>query len=221
MNLFLFIVILVLPNSTFSQLLEPQATFTIARVKYSGGGDWYNGPTEIPNLLTFLRDTTPIKTTMEEAQVEILDENFFAYPFLYLTGHGNILFTEEELNRLRNYLEHGGFLFANDDYGLNFAFRREMKRLFPDKHLVEIPPSHGIFKEPFRFPNGLPKIHEHDGGPPQAFGLFHNKRLVVFYNYNSDIGDGWNDPAVHNSTIDKHEAALKIGVNVIVWALTH
>jgi hypothetical protein len=204
-----------------AQLRQPTAEFTIARLKYGGGGDWYNGPTEIPNLLAFIRKHTPVRTAKEEAQVEIMDENLFAYPVLYLTGHGNLRFTEEEVRRLRTYLEHGGFLFANDDYGLDRAFRREIERVFPDKQLVELPPSFGIFQTPFKFPNGLPKIHEHDGGPPQTLGIFHEGRLVVLYNFESDIGDGWDDPDVHNDPPEKREAALKMGANIIVWALTH
>ena len=193
----------------------------MARLKFAGGGDWYNGPTEIPNLLAFIRTRTTIHTAKQEARVEIMDENLFAFPVLYLTGHGNIQFTEDEVRRLRTYLEHGGFLFANDDYGLDEAFRREIKRTFPDKELVELPPSHGIFQHPFPFPGGLPKIHEHDGKRPQAFGIFHEGRLVVFYNYESDLGDGWNDAAVHKDPPEKRDAALKMGTNVIVWTLTH
>lgn len=206
---------------TPGQLPEPPATFTIARLKFGGGGDWYNGPTEIPNLLAFIRSHTTIHTADREARVEIMDEDLFAYPVLYLTGHGNIRFSEDEARRLRTYLEHGGFLFANDDYGLDKAFRREVKRTFPDKELVELPPSFGIFQHPFPFPDGLPKIHEHDGKRPQAFGIFHEGRLVVFYNYECDLGDGWNDAAVHEDPPEKRDAALKMGTNVIVWALTH
>ena len=204
-----------------AQLLDPPASFTMARLKFGGGGDWYNGPTEIPNLLAFIRSRTTIHTAEREARVEIMDEDLFAYPVLYLTGHGNIRFTEDEVVRLRTYLEHGGFLFANDDYGLDRAFRREITRTFPDKELVELPPSFGIFQYPFPFPDGLPKIHEHDGKRPQAFGIFHEGRLVVFYNYECDLGDGWNDAAVHNDSPEKRDAALKMGTNVVVWALTH
>ena len=213
--------ILLPPGGPCAQFREPPAAFTVARLKYGGGGDWYNGPTEIPNLLAFLRAETPIRAATEEAQVEVMDEELFAYPVLYLTGHGNIRLTEEEVRRLRTYLQHGGFLLANDDYGLDRAFRREMQRVFPDKRLVEIPASHGIFQEPFPFPDGLPKVHEHDGKPPQALGIFHDGRLVVFYNHESDIGDGWDDPDVHNDPPEKREAALRMGANVIVWALTH
>lgn len=204
-----------------AQLPDPPASFTMARLKFGGGGDWYNGPTEIPNLLAFIRSRTRIHTAEREARVEIMDEDLFAYPVLYLTGHGNIRFTEDEVMRLRAYLEHGGFLFANDDYGLDKAFRREIRRTFPDKELVELPPSFGIFQSPFPFPDGLPKIHEHDGKRPQAFGIFHEGRLVVFYNYECDLGDGWNDAAVHDDPPEKRDAALKMGTNVVVWALTH
>jgi len=195
--------------------------FAIARLRYDGGGDWYNGPTEVPNLARFIKRNTTIALAEEEVRVEVMDEDLFAHPVLYLTGHGNIRFSDEEASRLRTYLERGGFLFANDDYGLDRAFRREMKRVFPDKDFVELPPSHGVFRAPFRFPNGLPKIHEHDGQRPQAFGLFHRGRLVVFYNYESDIGDGWDDPEVHGDGPQKRNAALKMGTNVVVWALTH
>jgi len=207
--------------SSWAQLREPPAAFTLARLKYDGGGDWYNGPTEIPNLLSFVSKHTPIHTATEEAQVEILDDNLFAFPMLFLTGHGNIRFTEGEVRRLRLYLERGGFLFANDDYGLDVSLRRELARVFPDKELVELPPSLELFQTPFSFPEGLPKIHEHDGDPPKAFGIFHEKRLVVFYNYSSDIADGWDDPEVHGDPPDKREQALQMGTNVVVWALTH
>jgi len=223
-HLFTFLLVLCIGLDvcpTQAQLREPPAAFTLARLKYDGGGDWYNGPTEIPNLLAFIAKHTPIQTAKEEAQVEISDNNLFAYPILFLTGHGNILFSDEEVRRLRLYLERGGFLFANDDYGLDKALRREIKRVFPDKEWVELPPSAGIFQTPFQFPQGLPKIHEHDGEPPQALGIFHEKRLVVFYNYSSDIADGWDDPEVHGDPPDKREQALKMGTNVIVWALTH
>ncbi|MBT3603902.1 MAG: DUF4159 domain-containing protein [Candidatus Latescibacteria bacterium] len=219
-----FIILLCLGWNTHpcnAQLREPPAALTIARLKYDGGGDWYNGPTEIPNLLEFIRKNTSIHTAKEEAQIEISDDNLFAYPILFLTGHGNIRFTENEVRRLRLYLERGGFLFANDDYGLDQSFRREIKRVFPDKELVELPPTFELFQTPFQFPQGLPKIHEHDGEPPQAWGIFHEKRLVVFYNYSSDIADGWDDREVHSNPPKKREQALKIGTNVIVWALTH
>lgn len=206
--------------------LEPQDPsdrpdlLTIARLKYQGGGDWYNGPTEIPNLLAYIRNHTTIRTAMKEVRVEILDDAFFSYPIVYVTGHGNISFSEAEIRRLRRYLENGGFLIANDDYGMDKSFRREMSRLFPDKDLVELPPSFGLYKKPFPF-DSLPKIHEHDGGRPQAFGIFHEGRLVVIYLYETDIGDGWDDPDVHGDPPEKRDAALRFGTNIVHWALTH
>jgi hypothetical protein len=217
----LLLLIFCLSVPAFAQLKDPPAAFTIARLKYGGGGDWYNGPTEIPNLLKFVSRNTSISTATEEAQVEVMDETLFAYPMLYLTGHGNIRFSDEEIRRLRIYLESGGFLFVNDDYGLDKPFRREFDRLFPDKQMVELPPSFGVYQSPFQFPGGLPKIHEHDGGRPQAFGVFHEGRLVLFYNHESDIGDGWDDPEVHKDPPAKREAALKFGTNVVYWVLTH
>ena len=208
-------------NPLWAQLNQPPEAFTVARLKYGGGGDWYNGPTEIPNLLAFLRTETPIRTASEEARVEVADEDLFAYPVLYMTGHGNVRFSDEEILRLRTYLERGGFLFANDDYGMDLSFRREIGRLFPDKELVGLPRNHGIFQTPFSFPGGLPKIHEHDGKAPQAFALFHAGRMVLFYNYESDIGDGWDDPDVHGDPPGKRLEALRMGANVVVWALTH
>ena len=199
----------------------PTAKFTIARLKYSGGGDWYNDPSVIPNLLDFLREHTAIVAASDEARVAIADEDFFSYPMMYMTGHGNIFFSEDEARRLRTYLEHGGFLYADDDYGMDRAFRREIKKVFPDKELLEIPLSHGIFHSPFDFPQGLPKIHKHDGGPPQAFGIFHEKRLVVFYTFETNISDGWASPEVHHDPPEVREAALKMGTNIVVWALTH
>jgi len=199
----------------------PSAQFTIARLKYGGGGDWYDGPSGTVNLLRFLRQQTRVDAAAQEARVGIMDEDFFAYPFYYVTGHGNVRLSEEEAARLRTYLENGGFLFANDDYGMDPSFRREMKRVFPEKDLVEIPPSHGIFHCLFDFPDGLPKVHEHDGGPPHAYGLFCDRRLVVFYTFNTDIADGWDDPEVHHDPPEKREAALRMGANIVVWALTN
>jgi hypothetical protein len=203
-------------KATVSQ--NPSA-FTIARLKYGGGGDWYWGSSAIPNMHKFLKENTNIPVSEDEVRVSIMDDNLFSYPFLFMTGHGNIKFTDQEQERLRNYLTHGGFLFANDSYGLREAFFREMKALFPDKELVELPFSHGIYHCYYDFPNGLPKIHKHDEKPPQGFGIFHEGRLIVFFDWESDIGDGWEDPQVHNDPPEKREAALKMGVNIITWAL--
>ena len=152
--------------------------------------------------------------------VEIGSENFFSYPVVWLTGHGNIVFSDSETRRLRTYLENGGFLYVDDDYGLDKAFRREIKKVFPDEELVELPFSHGIYHAHFSFPNGLPKIHKHDDKPPQGFGLFLDGRLVLFYTYECNLGDGWADPRVHNDPEEKRIAALQMGTNIIVWALT-
>jgi len=193
-------------------------SFTIARMKYGGGGDWYWGRSAVPNMLDFLKENTNISVG-EEVLVSIMDKELFEYPFLFITGHGNVFFNEQETKRLRNYLTCGGFLFVNDSYGLDGAFRREIKKVFSDKDLVELPSSHGIYHCFYDFPKGLPKIHQHDGKPPQGFGIFHEGRLVVFYVYESDISDGWEDPEVHQDPPDKREAALRMGVNIITWIL--
>ena len=171
--------------------------------------------------MKYIGENSSIKTAANEARVKITDEDLFRYPILYMTGHGNVSFSDSEALRLRQYLTVGGFLFADDNYGMNDSFRRQMKKVFPDKDLVELPFSHGIFDIHFRFPNGLPKIHEHDGKPPQAFGIFHQGRMVVFFTYESDLGDGWEDESVHNDPLERRIAALQMGTNVIVWALTN
>jgi hypothetical protein len=216
---FLFIASLVFAQRIHVGRTSNPSAFTIARLKYGGGGDWYWGASAIPNMLKFLKENTNIPVNEKEVRVSVTDDDLFSYPFLFLTGHGNIKFTDQEKERLRNYLTHGGFLFTNDSYGLKKAFFREMKRVFPDKDLVELPFSHGIYHCYYDFPDGLPKIHKHDEKPPQGFGLFHEGRLVVFFVYESDIGDGWEDPQVHNDPQEKREAALKMGVNIITWVL--
>ena len=192
---------------------------TLARLKYPGGGDWYWGNSALPNLIKFIKENTKINIADEEAVVSIMDENLFSYPFLFMTGHGNIKFSDAEVGRLRKFLTSGGFLLANDSYGMDQAFRREMKRIFPETELKELPFSYGIYHSYFDFPNGLPKIHKHEGKPAQGFGIFYKGRLVVFYVYESDIGDGWEDPQVHNDPPEKREQALKMGTNIVVWAV--
>ncbi len=212
--------ILLFPLLIRPQLSPPQNLFTIARLKYGGGGDWYWGPSALPNLLAFLRQNTNIPTTVDEARVAIADDNFFSYPFLFMTGHGNVRFSDEEARRLRTFLTKGGFLLANDSYGLDKAFRREMKKVFPEEELVELPFSHPVFHSFYDLPNGVPKIHQHDGKPARGYGIFYKNRLVVFYAYEADIGDGWEDLSVYNDPPEKHEAALKMGTNLIFYALT-
>jgi len=204
-----------------AQNAERKSYFTIARVKYQGGGDWYNDPTAIPNLLQFIQRETTIQTASEEKKVEIMDQELFSFPILFMTGHGKIYFSEEEAKRLRNYLTHGGFLLADDDYGMDKFFKAAMKKVFPDKDLVELPFNHPIYHSHFSFNNGLPKIHEHDGGPPQGYGIFHEGRMVIFYTYNTNISDGWADPEVHKDPQQVRLQALKMGTNIVVYVLTN
>ncbi len=191
-----------------------------ARLKYGGGGDWYNDPTEEPNLLKFVHEQTGIDVDAQYTFVDLSDDKLFSYPILFMTGHGNIALSDYEVQRLRSYLQKGGFLYADDDYGMDKAFRREIKKVFPDIPLAELPFSYGLFHVHFDFPNGVPKTHEHDGKPPQSFGIFLNGRLAVLYTYESNPSDGWDDPEVHNDPPEKRLEALKFGTNIVVWALT-
>jgi hypothetical protein len=208
--------------ATWFTLAVPSAAqeFTIARIHYGGGGDWYSDPSSLPNLLAYLREHTPLRTAAEEVRLKLTDKELYAYPYLYLTGHGNIRFTDEEVARLREFLLRGAFLHADDNYGMDTYFRREMKRVFPNKEFVEIPPDHPLFHSYYDFPDGLPKVHEHDGKPPQALGLFEGDRLLVLYTYECDLGDGWEDAEVHHDPWEIREAALKMGVNIVYFALS-
>ena len=198
-----------------------ESQFRIARLKYSGGGDWYNGPTEEPNLLKFIHQNTNIDTDPRYEFVDLSSDKLFTYTFLFMTGHGNISFSDYEVERLRTFLVNGGFLYTDDDYGMDKAFRREMKKVFPDQDLVELPFSYGLFHCQYDFPRGVPKIHEHDGKPAQGFGIFYKGRLVVFYSYEANPSDGWDDPEVHNDPEPVRQEALRFGTNIVVWALTH
>ena len=195
-------------------------TFSIARIHYSGGGDWYSDPSSIPNLLKYLEANTAISAQDEEIRINLSDKDAHQYPYLYLTGHGNIRFTDEEVIALRSILMDNGFLHADDNYGMDASFRREIKRLFPNKKFVPLPNDHPIFHSYYSFPNGLPKVHEHDGKPPQALALFENDRMIVLYTYESDLGDGWEDASVHEDPWPIREAALQMGVNIIYYSLT-
>jgi hypothetical protein len=195
-------------------------TFSIARVHYSGGGDWYSNPSSLPNLLKYIESNTSISTYQDEFRIKLTDENANEFPFLYMTGHGNIKFTEEEIISLRTILTNNGFLHADDNYGMDASFRREIKRVFPNKEFVRLPKNHPIFSSYFTFPNGLPKVHEHDGKPPEALGLFEDDRMIVLYTYESDLGDGWEDSSVHKNPWPVRESALKMGVNIVVYSLT-
>lgn len=193
--------------------------FTIARVKYDGGGDWYSNPSSLPNLLRFIREHTDVKTTEKEAVVELSDPRLFNYPYLYLNGHGNINFSEREVQTLRRYFEAGGFLHADDNYGMDKSFRREIMKALPGAKFVDLPYDHPVYHSYYDFPNGAPKIHEHDGKPAQGFGLFLDGRLVVYYTYQCDLGDGWEDPEVHHDPEELRQAALKMGTNLVIWRL--
>lgn len=193
---------------------------TIARLQYDGGGDWYANPSSIPNLLEAIAERTTLSVERREARVTLLDDRLWDYPFLHVTGHGNIKLSDREGERLREYLTHGGFLHVSDNYGLDSSFRREIARVFPERPLVDVPLKHPIYNLVYEFPKGLPKIHEHDGKPPRGLGIFLGDRLAVFYDYESDLGDGWEDPDVHKDPPELHEAALRMGVNLFVYAIT-
>jgi hypothetical protein len=194
-------------------------TIGIARLQYDGGGDWYANPSSLPNLLSALRERTALPVAAREVNVRPLDAALPDHPYLYMTGHGNVAFTPAERQALRRYLLGGGFLHADDNYGLDESFRREMAEVFPDAELVEIPADHPVFHVFYDFDEGLPKIHEHDGEPPQAFGIFSGGRMVVFYSYESDLGDGWEDEGVHDDPPQIREQALRMGVNIFLYAL--
>jgi hypothetical protein len=205
----------------FLLLIAGQYDFTIARLKYGGGGDWYANPSSLPNLLAQINERTSVRAAPREAVVEIKDPKLFEHPYLYMTGHGNVRFTDDEAKILRNYFAAGGFLHADDNYGMDSSFRREIVKVFPDSPLVELPFDHPIYHSFYEFPDGLPKIHEHDGKPAQGFGIFYEGRLVVFYTYECDLGDGWEDPEVHNDPPEKREEALRMGINIVMHYLTH
>ncbi len=214
MNKKSFYIILVFASFVYGQ------DFTIARLHYGGGGDWYSNPSSLPNLLDYLQTHTAIKATYKEVRVKLTDEDLFSYPYLYMTGHGNVRFDEKETIRLRTFLNRGGFLHADDNYGMDQSFRREIKRVFPNKEFVELPFDHPVFHQVFDFSNGLPKVHEHDNKPPQALALFDGERILVLYTYESDLGDGWEDAKVHKDPEFIRSAALQMGVNIIHFALT-
>lgn len=191
---------------------------TIARLQYEGGGDWYANPSSLPNLLQAIAERTTLRVERRNAEVRLTDPDLGDYPYLYLTGHGNITLSDEEIFRLREYLTAGGFLHVDDNYGLDESFRREISRLFDDRELVEVPGDHAIYHVLYELP-GLPKIHEHDGEPAQGLGIFVDGRLALFYSYQSDLGDGWEDPDVHDDPRDVREAALRMGVNLFLYAM--
>ena len=209
--LFLFIL--------FSLTSESQS-YKIALLKYNGGGDWYANPTSLSNLIKFCNKNLHTEINKEPATVEVGSSEIFNYPFLHMTGHGNVIFSSDEVKNLRMYLLAGGFLHVDDNYGMNKYIRREIKKIFPDKELIELPFSYPIFHQKYNFPNGLPKIHKHDGKRPQAFGIIVDNRLVLLYTYECDLGDGWEDTEVHHDSEEKHLQALKAGANIIQYVFT-
>lgn len=208
--LFLFIL-------NFSSVFSQQ----IAVLKYKGGGDWYANPTALPNLVQFSNANTNTSINKDIQTITLNDDTVNNYPIVFATGHGNIFFTNEEVKNLKNYLISGGFLHISDNYGLDKYIRRELKKVFPDIQLQKIPNNHPIYHQTFSFPKGLPKIHEHDKKPAQGFGLFYKNRLIVFYDYESDLNDGWEDAVVHNNSKETRVKALKMGANIIEYAFKH
>ncbi|RED49581.1 DUF4159 domain-containing protein [Seonamhaeicola aphaedonensis] len=203
---------------TFSFSLLTISAQELAVLKYKGGGDWYSNPTALPNLIKFCNENIKTKIETTPQTVEVNSVEIFQYPFLHMTGHGNVFFSDDDAENLRNYLLSGGFLHIDDNYGMEPFITEELKKVFPDKELIELPTNHDIFNSAFNFPNGLPKIHEHDGKRPQAFGVFYEDRLVLLFTYESDLGDGWEDESVHNDPPEVREKALKMGANIIKYA---
>ena len=202
-------------------LAQDPFSLRIARIKYGGGGDWYGDEQSLWELLAFARRETLMDVAPREDVVELGSDKLYSYPYVYLTGHGNVRFSDDEARRLRHYLEGGGFLHIDDNYGLDRHIRREMKKVFPDQEFVELPFDHPIYHAHFDFPAGLPKIHMHDGEPAQGFGLIVEGRLVAFYSYESDLGDGWEPKEVHNVPDPLRSAALRMGVNLLSYAMSH
>jgi len=196
-------------------------TYKMAKVKYNGGGDWYGDRTALPNLIAFCNDNLKTNFQQQDEVVEVGSAEIFNYPFIFLTGHGNVIFSTQEAANLRKYLTGGGFLHIDDNYGLDQFIRREMKKVFPELEFVELPPNHPIFHQKYDFPNGLPKIHEHDGKRAQGFGLTYKGRLVCFYTYECDLGNGWEDFGTYpNDTQESRLKALKMGANLVQYVLT-
>jgi hypothetical protein len=192
----------------------------VARLQYGGGGDWYGNPSSLPNLIQAIAQRTTLPVEKTEARVTLGDARLWDYPFLHMTGHGNVQLTEAEVVRLREYLTRGGFLHADDNYGLDESFRREIARVFPDRPLVDVPLTHPVYHVVYDLPRGVPKVHEHDGKPARGMGIFIGDRLAVYYTYSADLGNGWEDPGTYNDPPAVHEAALRMGVNLFVYAVT-
>ena len=193
---------------------------TIARLQYDGGGDWDANPSSLPNLLGAINERTTLRVEPTEARVTLMDDRLWDFPFVHMTGHGVVKFSDAEVERLRQYLLRGGFLHVDDNYGLDESFRKEIARVFPDRPLVDVPLSHPIYHVVYEFPKGVPKIHEHDGKPARGYGIFIGDRLAVYYTYESDLGNGWEDQGTYSDPPELHEAALRMGINLFTYAVT-
>jgi hypothetical protein len=202
-------------------MANAQIQLKIAKLKYNGGGDWYANKTALPNLIKFCNQELGTNLQTEEDVVEVGSRDLFLYPYVYMTGHGNVVFSEAEAANLRKYLIGGGFLHIDDNYGLDKFIRIELKKVFPELELVELPFNHPIYHQKYDFPQGLPKIHEHDGKPPQGFGLIYEGRLIAFYSYECDLGNGWEDPRIHNDPEEKRQQALRMGANLLAYCFTN
>ncbi|HNT49146.1 MAG TPA: DUF4159 domain-containing protein [Cyclobacteriaceae bacterium] len=201
-------------------IVHAQPAIKIAKLKYNGGGDWYANKTALPNLVEFCNKELGTTMQVEDEVAEAGSTDIFNYPYVYMTGHGNVVFSRDEAQNLRNYLIGGGFLHIDDNYGLDKFIRLELKKVFPELELIEVPYTHPLYHQKFNFPAGLPKIHEHDGKPAQGFGLFYEGRLVVFYSYECDLGNGWEDQRIHNVPEVKRQMALQMGANILSYCLT-
>lgn len=214
-----FVLLLSVCLSTFTFAQQP--SFQIAKLKYGGGGDWYANKTSLPNLIQFCNTNLNMNIAKEEAIVEVGSPEIFNYPFVHMTGHGNVAFTQAEAENLRKYLMSGGFLHIDDNYGMDKYIRSEMKKVFPKLDFVELPFDHPIYRQKYEFTRGLPKVHEHDGKPPQGFGIIYEGRLVCFYTYETDLGNGWEDQEIYNDPEPIRQQALRMGANILTYALTN
>lgn len=215
-----FLLLLIILATALSPAFAQNYGFKIAKLKYNGGGDWYANKTSLPNLIRYCNQNLNMNIAAQEDVVEVGSPELFSYPFVHMTGHGNVVFSEAEARNLRNYLIGGGFLHIDDNYGLDKYIRKEMKKVFPELELVELPFEHPIYKQKYNFPRGLPKVHEHDNKPPQGFGIIYKGRLVCFYTYETDLGNGWEDQEVHNDPEPIRQQALRMGANILTFALT-
>ena len=209
------VLLLVIPIFILTNYSLAQNSYQIAILKYGGGGDWYSNPTSLPNLIEFCNENLKTNIKQEVEIVEVGSVDLFNYPFVHMTGHGNVIFSDEEANNLRTYLLSGGFLHIDDNYGMDPFIRPELKKVFPNEELIEIPITHSLFNQKYKFENGLPKVHEHDKKKPQLFGIFIDGNIVLLYTFETDLGDGWEDQEVHNNSENTRQEALKMGANII------